>query len=36
MKNINHKGLYVKRGNMGLLETIDYSHIYLDSLNFKE
>ena len=36
MQTIGHKELYVKCDNMELLGTIDYSHIYLGSLDFKE
>jgi hypothetical protein len=35
MQSIERKGLCVKCDNMGLLGTIDYSHIYLGNLDFK-
>ena len=38
MQSIDHKGLlYVKYDNMDLLETVDYSHIYVgNNVGLKE
>ena len=36
MQSTDHKGLYVKYRNMGLLGIVDYSRIYLGSLDFKK
>ena len=33
MQSIDHKGLYIKCDIMGLLGTIDYSHIYLGNIS---
>ena len=35
MQSIDHKGLYAKCDNMGLLWTINFSYINLDNLDFK-